>query len=105
MARHETARAKLEARRSELGRRVGKIEGDLRRRPDPDSEERALERENDGVLEGLDARGVEELRAIDAALARIEAGTYGTCAECGEPIESRRLEAVPHTATCSACAG
>lgn len=104
MAGHDQARAKLEARRSELGRRVGRIEGDLRRRPDPDSEERALERENDGVLEGLDVRGLDELRAIDAALARIEAGSYGTCVRCGNPIESRRLEVVPHTATCSACA-
>jgi DnaK suppressor protein len=54
-------------------------------------------------LEGL--RRVEELelRAIDRALARIADGSYGDCETCGEPIERRRLEAVPWTRSCYDC--
>jgi DnaK suppressor protein len=36
------------------------------------------------------------LRLLDQALERIEAGTYGYCQETGEPIEFKRLEAIPH---------
>ena len=42
---------------------------------------------------------------IDAALARIDAGTFGICAKCGQPIAERRLGTVPHTPLCQACAG
>lgn len=44
------------------------------------------------------------LDAIDAALARVESGTYGFCSECGEPIAPARLEALPATTTCISCA-
>lgn len=40
------------------------------------------------------------LARIDAALARIEAGTYGTCRMCGRPIPEERLEARPWTDLC-----
>lgn len=36
------------------------------------------------------------LRLLDAALERIDNGTYGYCQDSGEPIEFRRLEAIPH---------
>lgn len=45
-------------------------------------------------------RDVAELRDIDAAQARIAAGTYGTCIECGRPIGTRRLEAYPTAKRC-----
>mgnify|MGYP002622577607 CR=1 FL=1 len=41
---------------------------------------------------------------VQAALDRIEAGTFGTCAECGEEISSERLDAVPYAALCAKCA-
>jgi len=44
------------------------------------------------------------LAEIDAALARLEAGTYGTCEVCGEPIPEARLEARPVARRCVACA-
>ena len=44
------------------------------------------------------------LDEIDAALARIEAGTYGTCANCGKEIPVGRLEAHPWASTCIDCA-
>lgn len=44
-----------------------------------------------------------ELRQIVAALRRIEDGSYGLCQDCGEPIDERRLFALPATAFCTAC--
>ena len=43
----------------------------------------------------LDDRESTELRAVDAALARIEAGRYGECADCGADIPAARLLAAP----------
>jgi RNA polymerase-binding protein DksA len=43
------------------------------------------------------------LAAIDAALERIEAGTYGTCQTCGKPIGDDRLEAIPYATQCIDC--
>ena len=41
---------------------------------------------------------------IDAALARIEDGSYGECLECGEDINPKRLEAAPANPHCITCA-
>ena len=43
------------------------------------------------------------LAAIDAALARLGAGTYGLCTTCRKPIPVERLEALPWTALCIEC--
>jgi DnaK suppressor protein len=43
------------------------------------------------------------LRMIEAALARIQQGTYGVCAGCGDEINSRRLDALPWTQYCLRC--
>lgn len=48
------------------------------------------------------ARDAGEVRDIDAAQARIAAGTYGTCIECGRPIGKKRLEAYPTAKRCLA---
>jgi DnaK suppressor protein len=48
-------------------------------------------------------RDVEEYQAGRAALARLEAGEYGTCATCGEPIPAERLQALPFAVRCVAC--
>ncbi len=97
--------ARLLARKHELTHRLGKIETDLDTTPNPDSEERATERENDEVLEELGLQGQMELKAIEAALKRIADGTYGTCVRCGGQISAERLEAVPHAALCRECMG
>jgi DnaK suppressor protein len=39
----------------------------------------------------------EELQEVEAALQRVEAGTYGICESCGRPIGDERLEALPAT--------
>lgn len=43
------------------------------------------------------------LRDIDVALARIRAGTYGTCIDCGEDIPEARLSALPTAMCCVKC--
>ena len=40
---------------------------------------------------------------IDAALERVEAGTYGQCEACGKPIPPARLEVVPEATLCVSC--
>lgn len=47
------------------------------------------------------ARG--ELEDVRAALARLRDGSYGLCVDCGEPIDLRRLAALPAAARCAAC--
>lgn len=51
----------------------------------------------------LDARESAELDAVDAALKRIEAGSYGVCTDCGTDIPAARLHAAPETARCISC--
>jgi RNA polymerase-binding protein DksA len=59
-----------------------------------------FDRELDATLEGNEERVLE---AIDAALGRIEDGTYGICATRGEPIGAERLEALPWATQCIDC--
>ena len=59
-----------------------------------------FDRELDYTLEG-NAESV--LAAIDAALQRIDEGTYGTCQSCGRPISPERLEAIPYATRCIEC--
>lgn len=56
-----------------------------------------IDREIDYSLEENEER---VLAAIDAALARIDAGTYGRCERCGKEIEEDRLEAIPWATLC-----
>ncbi len=46
---------------------------------------------------------IAELDALDAALARIEAGTYGECIDCGVNIPAARLHASPEASRCIVC--
>jgi len=83
----------LRDRWHELTARLRKIDTDLGRTKATDDDDRAIENENDEVLEGLGQAGEDELRAIDAALERIARGTYGTCARCGAAISEGTVRA------------
>jgi len=65
-----------------------------------DSASATLGREIDYTL-GENSEQV--LAEIDAALARIENGTYGTCTNCGNEIPVERLEAYPAASLCIDC--
>ncbi len=104
--RQET-RQRLEERLTRLLQRLHKVEGDRRRERnplDPDWEEQAITRQNDEVLDGLDAEGHQEVDVIRAALSRLDSGTYGTCMTCGDSIATARLEALPYAIQCIDCA-
>jgi DnaK suppressor protein len=51
----------------------------------------------------LDDHETTELEAIEAALQRIAAGTYGQCADCGVHIPPARLRAAPEATRCITC--
>jgi DnaK suppressor protein len=65
-----------------------------------DTATETVDREIDYTLEEHDGR---LLQAIDEALARIEAGTYGVCVNCGAQIPPGRLEAMPWATWCIDC--
>lgn len=48
-------------------------------------------------------RADHQLVLIDEALARLDAGTFGTCVRCGRPIPAERLEALPWAPRCIDC--
>ena len=48
-------------------------------------------------------RNEQHLAAVDAAVARLDAGTYGLCESCGKAIAAERLEALPSAALCIDC--
>ena len=50
--------------------------------------------------EGLEEGAQQTLDDIDAALRRIDEGSYGTCEVCGEPIGAERLSAIPWARLC-----
>jgi RNA polymerase-binding transcription factor DksA len=50
--------------------------------------------------DGLEESARDTVAEIDAALLRIEAGTYGICEGCGKPIGAARLSAIPWTRLC-----
>ena len=98
-------KALLEARLADLQSRLQAIEEELDSHTEQDWEELAVEREGDEVLEATGLSGQHEIRMIEAALARIGDGEYGTCTRCGADIAEARLDAVPFTPFCRDCAG
>jgi DnaK suppressor protein len=48
-------------------------------------------------------RDFADIRLVDAALTRIENGTYGLCLRCDETINLKRLGVMPHAAFCVNC--
>lgn len=91
----------------ELDERLGKITDDVRHADQPldqDFSEQAVETENDQVLDALGNVTRSEVEKIKQAISRIDAGTYGICLICGEPIKKERLAALPYATSCINCA-
>jgi RNA polymerase-binding protein DksA len=68
---------------------------------DPEGATLAFERQHTAAL--LD-QAREQLAAIEAALRKLQDGSYGTCQRCGQPIGPARLAARPSATTCLPCA-
>jgi len=103
MNEHEEIAKALTARLSELRTHLAKVDRELRKMLPADFEEQAIELENQEALEVIQRTETTEIHQIETALKRISKGTYGTCAKCGEPIDPRRLKALPTAATCIPC--
>lgn len=99
-----TAKNTLLARRAELVGHLTEVEHQLDETPTKDMEDFATERQGDEVLEALGKVETNELRRIDAALARVAAGSYGICLDCSDDISDARLAIVPDTPLCKTCA-
>jgi len=113
MAQQEDVRERLVAEREQVRERVAKLERDLSsltraRRSESDDDEHDPEGETlssqwslrAGLLD--DAR--DALRQADAAMERLDAGTYGICVVCRQEIPEGQLEARPFREQCVACA-
>jgi DnaK suppressor protein len=55
------------------------------------------------MIEALGTQDIKRLRAIDAALGRINQGRYGLCMKCNKKIPSERLQAIPYAVLCVEC--
>ena len=97
----ETAalRADIERAESDIASRLGDAVGDAGD-DQADVGAKTFEREHELAL----THNARELLAQnERAIARIEAGTYGNCDSCGEPIGKARLQAFPRATLCVSC--
>lgn len=99
-----TVRAQLEARLVALGARVDDIEATQREPLGDDFADQAVARQDDEPLDAIESAALDEIALTRQALARLDAGTYGVCTACGEPISAARLKALPVASLCIACA-
>jgi len=100
---HDVARAALEAERARL--RAELREGIIAPGPMTYGSQAAaatqvFEQQRDLALREWNE---QHLVAVEAALARLDEGTFGTCVRCARPIASERLEALPWAAHCIDC--
>ena len=69
-----------------------------------DFADQATETENDEVVAALNHEAQHELKLVQSALRRIQNQVFGQCVECGQRIQEKRLQALPHTPVCIHCA-
>lgn len=68
-----------------------------------DQKDEAAQRQLEGLDSAQEQRDVDELAQVELALRRLDAGTYGNCADCDEPIPLQRLWAQPAAQRCATC--
>jgi RNA polymerase-binding transcription factor DksA len=93
-------RAALLAERSALERLAAENQATIAELTGQSDVDSILERElADASIDRTEAA----IGDIDAALARLDAGTYGVCESCGGAIPIERLDVIPHARTCVTC--
>ena len=97
-------RQKLLVELESLMGRSDRIDAHWQEAPPADWAELATHRENEEVIESLDERTRQQILLIKQALRRMEADEWRDCSNCGEEILPARLEALPTTTLCVACA-
>ena len=96
-------KAELEEQLAALQTRLAGIKKDASHEYPGDSAEQAQERENDEVVDAIGNETANSIAAVNAALERIESGSYGICGSCGEQIGKARLKALPEAIYCIDC--
>jgi DnaK suppressor protein len=92
-------RAEIDRAETDIASRLGDAVGDAGD-DQADVGAKTFEREHELAL----THNARELLAqTERALARIDAGTYGTCESCGDPIGKARLQAFPRATLCVKC--
>jgi DnaK suppressor protein len=90
--------------RSLLQQHAGAAVGATENPPDVlDFKDVAAEDRQAIIEEATLSNATTELQQIVAALRRVSDASYGECQDCGEPIDERRLFALPATPFCTAC--
>jgi DnaK suppressor protein len=99
-------RDRLLERRESLFKQVNEAELSSRERDSEatqDPADMAANAYTKELLISMSANDRKLLDLIDEALLRVEAGDYGDCINCGEPVSEKRLEAVPWARYCLKC--
>ncbi|GIK35543.1 MAG: hypothetical protein AMXMBFR45_06100 [Gammaproteobacteria bacterium] len=100
----EEIRTRLLAHKADLQKRVTTIHEHARDPLEQDSAEQAAQLGNVAVVSALENEAVQQIAEIEAAISRLDAGTYGVCVSCGEPIGDGRLRVRPAATQCRDCA-
>jgi DnaK suppressor protein len=101
-------RGQMESERAQLRQQILRLGADFRDeswkepRSDDDAETGSATFERERTI-SLAQNSRSMVARIDRALARMDAGTYGLCSNCGRPIDRDRLLALPHAGTCMDC--
>ena len=69
-----------------------------------DAADHAVREDEIDMQFALEESDLAELRRLDAADSRLDREDFGICQSCGEPIEMKRLLAIPETSLCFGCA-
>jgi RNA polymerase-binding transcription factor len=103
--RYETLKSMLEERRQEIVDKLRSIREAMpaQRLDVQDAEEQAVTDFAKDMEFAIVQMKADTLSLIDEALRRLEAGTYGECAECGTEIPAARLKALPFAVLCVNC--
>ncbi len=101
MTDHQTLLLALE---HQLQHKLDQIHADFGITADADAAERAVQRENDEVLNQLEHQTAMELQQVRSALQAVADGSYGRCSRCGHAISAGRLTVLPYTLHCQQCA-
>ena len=101
---HEALRKQLEERLAAMQARLASIKEEVTQSHSGDSAEQAQERENDEVVDAIGNETAQSIRVLQAALMRLEDGTYGLCEKCGEEISEGCLAVIPEATRCVNCA-
>jgi len=108
----DSARDRLMAERHRVTSEMQALQDDLAHSLEDQSDEdgndshmadSATDTVDRGIEQSLEDNAEHLLACIDAALGRIDAGSYGKCERCAKPISEERLEALPYATKCIEC--